>query len=115
VHRAAIALLVGAAVTGRAAAQLRLEAESQVADGVTLCLRATNTAGEAMHDVAPEVVYQHITVVADRAAAIQEGAAHEWRMTLPSTSATPAGRVEHDPSCWCTWSARRALRRRMCG
>ena len=53
---------------------------------MTLCLRATNTAGEAMHDVAPEVVYQHITVVADRAAAIQEGAAHEWRMTLPAPS-----------------------------
>ncbi|TMA40644.1 MAG: hypothetical protein E6J83_13630 [Deltaproteobacteria bacterium] len=82
-RRAAIALLLGAAVAGRAAAQLRLEAESQVADAVTLRLHATNTAAEVMHDIVPEVVYHHRTVVAERVAAIAPGAAHEWRATLP--------------------------------
>jgi len=77
-------LLLGAAVAGPAAAQLRLEVESQVADGVTLRLRATNTAAEVMHDVVPEVVYRHRTVVAARVEAIAPGAAHEWRTALPA-------------------------------
>jgi len=84
VHRAAIALLLGAAVAGQAAAQLRLEAESQVGDVVTLRLRATNAAAEAVHDVVPEVVYRHRTVAAERVAAIAPGAAHEWRTALPA-------------------------------
>ena len=82
--RAAIALLVGAAVAGSAAAQLRVEAESHVADGVALRLRATNTTPEAARDVVPEVVYRHRTVVADRAEVIDGGGAHEWRTTLPA-------------------------------
>jgi len=83
-RRAAIALLLGAAVAGRAAAQLRLEAESQVADAVTLRLHATNTAAEVMHDIVPEVVYHHRTVVAERVEALAPGAAHEWRTPLPA-------------------------------
>src|SRR5881296_3321221 len=83
-RRAAIALLLGAAVAGQAAAQLRLEAESQVGDVVTLRLRATNAAAEAVHDVVPEVVYRHRTVAAERVAAIAPGAAHEWRTALPA-------------------------------
>ncbi len=83
-HRAAIALLLGAAVAGQAAAQLRLEAESQVGDVVTLRLRATNAAAEAVHDVVPEVVYRHRTVAAERVVAIAPGAAHEWRTALPA-------------------------------
>ena len=84
--RAAIALLVGAAVAGSAAAELRLEAESRVADTVILRVRATNPGPEAVHDVMPEVVYRHRTVGEDRVGVIDGGTAHEWRTTLPAPS-----------------------------
>lgn len=82
--RAAIALLIAAAVAGRAAAELRLEAETRVADGVTLRLRATNLAPEAVHDAVPEIVYRHRTVAADRVDVIGAGAVHEWHVNLPA-------------------------------
>jgi len=84
VPRAAIALLVGAVAAGTALAELRVEGESQVADGVSLRVRATNTAPEAVRDVVPEVVYRHRTVVADRVDLIEGGAVHEWRTNLPA-------------------------------
>ncbi len=98
-----IALLLGAAgAAPTAGAALRLEAESRVSDGVTLRLRATNTAAEPAEDVVSEVVYHHRTVVPERVAAIDPGAAHEWAMTLPA----PPGPGTFPVTVRVRWAAR---------
>src|SRR5947199_359194 len=68
VRRAAIpiVLLLGWVLAVRAAADLRLDAESQVGNAVDLRLRATNGADAPVHDVVPELVYRHRTVLAER-------------------------------------------------
>jgi len=84
VRRAAIpiVLLLGWVLAVRAAADLRLDAESQVGDAVDLRLRATNGADAPVHDVVPELVYRHRTVVAERVQTIGAHAAHEWQTSL---------------------------------
>jgi len=82
VRRARALLLLGWALAVPASAELLLDAESRVGDGVELRLRATNDADTPVRDVGPEIVYHHRTVFADRVPVLDAHAAQEWRTSL---------------------------------